>query len=200
MADNVAITAGAGTTIATDDVGAGVQVQRVKVTWGVDGTATDATETTPLPVVSAMPQYWFELDVPGASTTAYAIGDQVGTLISITNAARGTGEGGWINGIVYHDNDDVMGALDFVFFNDTVSLAADSTAFAISDADARKVVYIGSMTYLTDLGAQRFGQLQGMSVPYFCTGTTLYCAIIARAAATLAAGTSQRVRFALTRD
>lgn len=42
MVDNVSITAGSGTTIATDDVGGGVQVQRVKVTWGPDGTANDA--------------------------------------------------------------------------------------------------------------------------------------------------------------
>ena len=53
MADNVAITAGAGTTIATDDVGGGVQVQRTKVTWGADGTATDvaATAAAALPVM-----------------------------------------------------------------------------------------------------------------------------------------------------
>lgn len=49
MSDNVSITAGSGTTIATDDIGGGVQVQRVKNTWGVDGTATDVTATTPLP-------------------------------------------------------------------------------------------------------------------------------------------------------
>lgn len=49
MADNVSITAGAGTTIATDDIG-GTQYQRVKVTWGADGTANDANATTPLPV------------------------------------------------------------------------------------------------------------------------------------------------------
>lgn len=41
MADNVAITAGAGTTIATDDIGAGVQVQRVKAVLGADGTGVD---------------------------------------------------------------------------------------------------------------------------------------------------------------
>lgn len=40
MVDNVAITAGSGTTIGTDDVG-GIQIQRVKVTWGPDGTAND---------------------------------------------------------------------------------------------------------------------------------------------------------------
>jgi hypothetical protein len=41
MADNVAITAGSGTTVATDDIG-GVQYQRVKLGLGADGTAVDA--------------------------------------------------------------------------------------------------------------------------------------------------------------
>lgn len=52
MADNVAITAGSGTTIAADDVGAGVLVQRVKATWGPDGTAndTDVASGKSLPV------------------------------------------------------------------------------------------------------------------------------------------------------
>lgn len=53
MADNVAITAGSGTTIATDDI-AGVQVQRVKPTWGADGTATDTQVSQPLPVQSSI--------------------------------------------------------------------------------------------------------------------------------------------------
>ena len=49
MADNVAITAGAGTTIATDDIG-GVQYQRVKLSVGADGAATDTSKAAPLPV------------------------------------------------------------------------------------------------------------------------------------------------------
>lgn len=51
MADNVAITAGSGTSIATDDIG-GVHFQRLKVTWGPDGTANDADVASgkPLPV------------------------------------------------------------------------------------------------------------------------------------------------------
>jgi hypothetical protein len=51
MADNVAITAGAGTSIASDDIG-GVQYQRTKLVWGVDGTAVDASATNPLPVTA----------------------------------------------------------------------------------------------------------------------------------------------------
>lgn len=49
MSDGVSITAGSGTTINTDDVG-GAHTQRVKVTWGVDGTVTDTSATNPLPV------------------------------------------------------------------------------------------------------------------------------------------------------
>lgn len=40
MADNVAITPGTGTSIATDEI-AGAHYQRVKTTWGPDGTAND---------------------------------------------------------------------------------------------------------------------------------------------------------------
>ena len=49
MADNVAITAGAGTSIASDDIG-GVHWQRIKVGWGADGVAGDVSATNPLPV------------------------------------------------------------------------------------------------------------------------------------------------------
>jgi hypothetical protein len=53
MADNVAITAGAGTTIATDDV-AGVQFQKVKIDGGGDGASVplviDATHGVPVDI------------------------------------------------------------------------------------------------------------------------------------------------------
>lgn len=54
MADNVAITAGSGTTIASDDIGSGVQAQRVKPVWGVDGTGTDTQVAQPMPVQNTM--------------------------------------------------------------------------------------------------------------------------------------------------
>jgi hypothetical protein len=50
MADNVAITPGTGATIAADDIG-GALHQRIKLTWGVDGSAVDASASNPLPVV-----------------------------------------------------------------------------------------------------------------------------------------------------
>lgn len=53
MADNVDYTPGAGATIAADDVG-GVLYQRVKSTFGADGSATDVAAGAGLPVA---PQY-----------------------------------------------------------------------------------------------------------------------------------------------
>jgi hypothetical protein len=65
MVDNVAITAGSGTTIAADDIG-GVLHQRVKVSIGADGTAAD------WPVgsgnQSAVPRVTLATDSPGVVT------------------------------------------------------------------------------------------------------------------------------------
>lgn len=52
MADNVAITAGTGTTIAADDI-SGVLHQRVKISQGADGSATDVSSAAPLQVTLA---------------------------------------------------------------------------------------------------------------------------------------------------
>lgn len=49
MSDNVGYTPGSGATIAADDVG-GALHQRVKLTHGIDGSAVDASEASPLPV------------------------------------------------------------------------------------------------------------------------------------------------------
>lgn len=52
MADNIAVTAGVGTTIAADDIG-GVLHQRVKLSQGADGSATDVSSAAPLQVTLA---------------------------------------------------------------------------------------------------------------------------------------------------
>jgi len=57
LAENVAITAGSGTTIATDEVtvnAVAVQVQRVKSGWGADGSYNDPAVATPLPVQATL--------------------------------------------------------------------------------------------------------------------------------------------------
>ncbi|MDB5280924.1 MAG: hypothetical protein JWR61_5879 [Ferruginibacter sp.] len=95
MADNIGITPGSGAVAAADDIGGGVLVQRVKPTWGVDGTATDVTSTTPFPVRE--PVKGSALGKGGGTSSATAQ-----TLIT-TNASRtcvevgnGSASGVWL--------------------------------------------------------------------------------------------------------
>lgn len=83
MADNVAITAGTGTTIAADDIGAGLLVQRVKATWGPDGTANDTDVATgkPMPVQLRSPT---GTDMTGAAGTASAAVQTIQGIASMT--------------------------------------------------------------------------------------------------------------------
>jgi hypothetical protein len=64
VADNIAITPGAGATVATDDVG-GVQYQRVKSVFGPDGTATDVA-----PGVAGLPTAGAYLEASGVLSSA----------------------------------------------------------------------------------------------------------------------------------
>lgn len=78
MTDNIAITAGSGTSVAADDIGS-VFYQRVKVTFGVDGVATDVSATNPLPIVAYTPVKLAAASAMTrpANTTAYAANDAV---------------------------------------------------------------------------------------------------------------------------
>lgn len=54
MADNTPLNAGSGgDTISTDDIGGGVKVQRVKAQHGADGSATDVSVSSGLPIQGA---------------------------------------------------------------------------------------------------------------------------------------------------
>lgn len=81
MSDNVAITAGSGTTIAADDLGAGVLAQRVKPVWGADGTGNDVNTTTPLPV-EVVPK-------GGGGATKYYLSSAASTNAAVVKASAG---------------------------------------------------------------------------------------------------------------
>jgi hypothetical protein len=51
VADNITVTQGTGTSLASDDIGS-VQYPRVKPSWGADGSATDTSLAAPMPVTA----------------------------------------------------------------------------------------------------------------------------------------------------
>lgn len=93
MADNTLLNPGTGgDTIATDDIGGGVKVQRVKVGFGADGAFSDVTPTNPMPVAQSQAEY----ETVAASQTDQVlgatggIGDYLGGLL-ITPATTSPG-------------------------------------------------------------------------------------------------------------
>jgi len=336
VADNVAVTAGSGTTIATDDIG-GAHYQRMKVSWGVDGSAVDASATNPLPITHYDPDIvsgptsitatdavvaapagagatvsgastagshvfvlcpggdsawnvqltgvstgsfhfegsmdstngtdgtWINVNgrqtgivntvlagtvttngiyrgntsglkyfrvrqtgtytgtpvvtirisggigavflnasIPTGSnnigltgragpfpirvdsagltiaTTAYTAGDQMGTIFTLPNAATATAGGGYIKGVSVVSAADITGAMDVVFFRQSVTLAGDNAAFAISDADAKLIIDIVQMGTSVDIGNNRIARATGLEIPYDVTATSMFASLITR--------------------
>lgn len=87
MADNVELNAGSGgATLATDDIG-GIQYQRVKMTYGADGAATDVSDANPMPI-----------DDAGGSLTvdgAVSVDDGGGSLTVDGTVTANAGTGPW---------------------------------------------------------------------------------------------------------
>lgn len=200
MADHVPVTPGVGASIATDDVG-GVHYQIIKHAWGPLDTANildDATgKRLPVKIGEGLPAGTNEIGAVVArrdlqrisvqsgglttSVTSYTAGDQVGTIFTVTNAARASGGGGTITGITLIDAADVIGTYDVVFFTQSVTLASDNAAFAISDADALNVIGIAQLAGSFDMTNNRIAQLFNLAIPYVCVGSTsLYAALITR--------------------
>ena len=125
------------------------------------------------------------------ATATYAAGDQVGTLFTLANAGRISGGAGIITAATLIDASDVIGAFDVAIFDSSVTLASDNAAFAISDADALKLIGVIQLAGALDLGNNRIGQATNLAIPYVCSGSTdLYAALITRSAnAVFAAGT-----------
>lgn len=98
MTDNIDVTPGTGKTIAADDVGGGLLVQRVKTTWGADGTANDADVASgkALPVQlrgsAGVDIFAGEYETVAASQTAQvlgptgATGDYISGILVVPNS------------------------------------------------------------------------------------------------------------------
>lgn len=181
MADGVAITAGSGTTIATDDCGASGHAQILKLAVSTDGAATlVGADTSGLYVRPAAFTTRLTATSSGltTATTAYVAGDQLGAQLSFANAVRVSGGTGIIRGVRLLDKADVTGNVDVLFFRSSVTPAADNAAAAWSDSDMDS--WIGTVNLsMIDYGNNR-GGVSACYLPFDCSATTLYACMVTR--------------------
>lgn len=186
MADSdVPITAGTGTKIDTRTVGPGVDEHRQVVVIGDPTTAANVTSVSANgDAYSLIHRDLIKISVQSAGLTnvTYAAGDQVGNLFTITNAARVAGGSGNIVGVVLVDAQDVIGPMDVVFFDASVTLAADNAVFSISDPDALNISALVQLAGAVDIGGNRIATAQNLSIPFVCGAGSqnIYAALITR--------------------
>ena len=186
MADNVPITAGSGTSIATDDVG-GAHYQWVKI---ADGTADSSTG------VAASSSTGLRVDPRTATTliaqtptvsngSIYAAKDAVGGVMTFANAARVSGEGGLLESVTIVDKGQQLATLDLVLFSATVS-ATDNAAFDPNDSDLANCVGVIPISGgdWADFNDNSVATRAGIGLAYVCAATSLFGVLVARSTPT----------------
>lgn len=183
MADDVTLP-GAGSVIATDDVG-GRQFQLNKLDGGGNGVsvpiiAGPQASSAALPVVGPTDEFaTISVDVTRpADTTTYAVNDAIADSTSSTNAftipdaVKASGGSGIITDIMMISSADPATSLqcEILFFDSGITTPVDNAAFAISDVDAKKFVGIVPLV-LQDVGNNDVGHAQGVNMGFTCAGS-----------------------------
>jgi hypothetical protein len=183
---------------------------RVRCTAYTSGTVNVAWVTTAVaadPVVSAIPAPQAKrIQVQSAglttATTAYASGDQLGTILTFTNAVRQTGTTGVIQSATLLDQSQVIGAVDLFLFTQSVTLAADNAAASFSDADMLNCLGIISFPAPTAVAAVNSISTVVSGLGITCAATSLFGALVTRSANAVFAGgaTSLAVSLHILQD
>jgi hypothetical protein len=163
MADNIAITAGAGTTVSTNDA-SGAHVQRVHAT-------VEQVRVAQTPTISA-----------GA---IYAAKDVVGTLLTFAGAARFNGGSGRVVSVQVVDKDQERADLDLILFDAAPTVASDNSPFDPTDAELLTCVGwipIGGGFY-SDFTDNSVAHVD-TNLHYVLAATSLYGVLVARSTPT----------------
>jgi hypothetical protein len=210
VADNIDITPGSGKTIGTDEVTIGAvlqHVQRMKLVDGTDG-GTELVPGTAARGLSVDPRAKVirTAITPTISTTpAYTAGDVLGTLQTISNAARTSGGTGQVLSICVLDKTQAQRAsMDLLFFDRTVTVAADNAAVAMSDADmAFCLGVIPIYSYNTAWPGTPLNSIStnvAVNMPFVLNGTDLFVVPVVRTTPTYVATNDLVFTYTLLQD
>lgn len=142
---------------------------------------------------------------PTISTGIYASGDSLGSLLTFANAARISGGSGTLLGITVIDKTQAQrAAIDFLFFDRTLTVAADNAAVATSDADmANCLGLVTAGPYNTAWAGTPLNSIStlfNIGMPFVLNGTDLFAVAIVRATPTYTATSDLIFNLTILRD
>lgn len=138
--------------------------------------------------------------------SAYASGNAVGGLITITNAARIGGGTGYVASVAVDIKSTQTGAIDVFFFdaNPSGSTCTDKSNISIVVADFNKVLgYLQIPTAsMLSVGTPTVGVVANVKLPFslVAPGTSLYACVVTRATPTFTATTDVSLDINLVRN
>jgi hypothetical protein len=219
MANNVAVTAGSGTTVATDDV-SDVHYQVVKLALGDEGVTTRVTATDGLPVeivagtvalsgedhIGAVGGHTVVIR-PSITVTAgaYTAADVAGGELTLTSALRTSNGSGVLQDILITTEDGEAFQCNILIFSASpASNLADNAAFSWGSGDHD--ILLGKVEFVTadyeTLGADGVAHKQNLGIGVKGTGgdANLHALIIATDGITFGATTDLNVAFKFLQD
>ncbi len=180
MSDNVTINQGVGTTVATDE-------------------RNSAHEQ----LIVAGKHMLRSQQTPTINTSAYTAGDELGTLQTITGAARYTGGGGIIRAITVLDKTQAQrSAIDLLFFAASITVAGNNNPFAPSDTDMLQflgLVAIATGDYNTAWAGTPTNSVATKLVefPYVVSATSLFALAVVRGTPTYTSATDIVISYTI---
>lgn len=188
MADGVPITAGVGTTIATDDVSS-AHYQRVKLDAGDDGaTAPIVDKAVPTVLLPTGGKVVRVSQTPTISAgSIYASGDAVGGLLTFANAARASGGSIVIEAATIVDLDQEVATLELVLFDQTFTNVADNAQFDPTDADLANIIGVIPFTTYNSFVDNAVAHRSALGLAAKLAGTSLFGQLVVRGTPTYTA-------------
>lgn len=202
MTDNITITAGAGTTIATDNI-AGVNLQRIKMALGVQGTDSgNVAASNPMPIYP--PGTVHLTAAPTVTAGAYTTGQVVGGLVSLSGATRINAWSGTIQQVMITVKTALTAPFDVLFFdtNPTNSTFTDNSSLAINVADLPFLCGVAHCTDLVSGGTPQILQANNLGIIFklSASATTLYAVIVIRGGETFASTSAIGMSVLIAQD
>ena len=142
---------------------------------------------------------------PTIDSLVYASGDSLCGLMTISNAVRISGGSGIIQSITVLDNTQAQrAAMDILFFDRSVTVAAANAALAMSDADMAfclGVVSIGPYnTAFAGTPLNSISTLANIGLPIVLNGTDLFAAVCVRGTPTYGGTNLLTFSFTILQD
>ena len=136
---------------------------------------------------------------PVVDTSAYASGDVLfnTTAVTVSNSANVAARGTVLTASIVDRDDESSQTITLYFLRSNVSLGTINAAPSITDDGASEIIGTCTVTTGTDLGGCKFGETQGLVIPFELTGPTIWVAATTGGTPTFTSASDIRVRLSI---